>query len=213
MGDATARFGWESVGLRQVIHRSRREFCLLVRQGEFGRAEIDFHLLHAERSSGGQYGIGGVHVALGGIGERDVAGDANFVGMLIGTMLCRSFEHGAGFGKSSLVDENLSGRKGHAVVVGEELAVGVIHLQHFIPMLQAEFADGLEAEGFFIAGIDGNGVVGGFNTLLILLLLIGYIGHKEPRIEIIRVGIQDLFGQFSSMITGAPLHKDLSLEQ
>ena len=80
-------------------------------------------------------------------------------------------------------------------------------------MLQAEFADGLEAEGFFIAGIDGNGVVCGFNTLLILLLLIGYIGHKKPRIEIIRVGIQDLFGQFSSMITGAPLHKDLSLEQ
>ena len=46
-----------------------------------------------------------------------------------------------------------------------------------------------------------------------MLLLIGYIGHKEPRIEVIRVGIQDLFSQFSSMITGAPLHKDLSLEQ
>lgn len=68
-------------------------------------------------------------------------------------------------------------------------------------MLQPEFAYGFETEGFFIAGIDGNGVVGGFNTLLILLLLIGYIGHKEPRIQIIRVGIQHLFGQFSSMVT------------
>ena len=135
MGDATARFGRESVGLRQVIHRSRREFCLLVRQGEFGRAEIDFHLLHAERSGGGQHGIGGGHVALGGISECNVAGDADFIGMLIGTMLCRSFKYGAGFGKSSLVDENFTGREGHTVVVGEELAVGVIHLQHFIPML------------------------------------------------------------------------------
>ena len=80
-------------------------------------------------------------------------------------------------------------------------------------MLQAEFTDGLEAEGFSLAGIDGNGVVGGFNTLLILLLLIGYIGHKEPRLEIIRVGIQDLFGQFSSMITAPHCTKDLSLEQ
>ena len=80
-------------------------------------------------------------------------------------------------------------------------------------MLQPQFANGLEAEGFLVLRFDGNGKVCGLNTLLKLLLFVRNIGQKEPSIEIVRICIEHFLSHLARCVVSSPLCHDFTLEQ